>query len=71
MMLIAEHLFPFASIVISLLKRIAQRTNSLTGRAWRPLSFEINILRVADFFAAFCIDTVLCTFFGHLMPAFV
>jgi hypothetical protein len=57
MMLIAEHLFPLASIVISLLKRMAQRTSSLTGRACRPLSLAINIFRVSDFVAVFCITS--------------
>jgi hypothetical protein len=50
MMLTAEQLRPLASTVMALLKRIAHRTISLVGRAWRPVEFVTCILRV-NFFA--------------------
>jgi hypothetical protein len=49
MMLTAEQLRPFASSVMALLKRIAQRTISLVGRACRPVEFVTCILRVSFF----------------------
>lgn len=48
-MLAAEQRRPFASIVISLLKRIAQRTIALVGRACRPLglvTFKVRVTAV-------------------------
>ena len=50
MMLTAEQLRPLASRVMALLKRMAHRTISLVGRAWRPVEFVTCILRV-NFFA--------------------
>jgi hypothetical protein len=49
MMLTAEQLRPFASSVMALLKRIAQRTISLVGRACRPVEFVTCILRLSFF----------------------
>jgi hypothetical protein len=48
MMLMAEQVLPFASSVMALLKRIAQRTTSVVGRACKPLglvtwSFRVNL----------------------------
>jgi hypothetical protein len=46
-MLIAEQRRPFASSVIALLKRIAQRTSSLVGRACRPVELVTCIFRLS------------------------
>jgi hypothetical protein len=48
MILMAEQVRPFASSVMALLKRIAQRTTSVVGRACKPvglltLSFRVNL----------------------------
>jgi hypothetical protein len=45
-MLMAEQSRPFASNVIALLKRIAQRTSSLVGRACRPVGLVTCIFRL-------------------------
>jgi hypothetical protein len=45
MILTAEHVRPFDSSVMLLLKRIAQRTISLVGRACRPDGFVTHIVR--------------------------
>jgi hypothetical protein len=45
-MLMAEQRRPLASSVIALLKRIAQRTSSLVGRACKPVGLVTCIFRL-------------------------